>query len=213
METEKAFWQLHEFASILGKHYTTINDWFNKLESKRIHFISRAENGDRVYDAMDLKIAEFILQKRTEDWGLTAIFNVLSEQDGLELRDVPNSHITDDDKKPVTLDQLKAVFQSEMTEYLTNTLKTTIQQSLPQLIDPQQQRLERVNEMLTQHKIQSKLRIDALEEWSKLSKDDTTKRVGLFKREEDISKRDLFIERYISEKYESTLKKNFGIEE
>jgi DNA-binding transcriptional MerR regulator len=213
MDNEKTFWQLHEFALKLGKHFTTINDWFNKLENKKIHYVSRIENGDRVYDAMDLKIAEFIKQKRDEEWGLVAIFNVLAEQEDLELREVPNNVVTEDDKKPVTMDQLKNLFQSEISEYITNSLQETLKQALPQLIDPIHQRKQRIDDMLTQHKINSRLHIDALEAWAKLGKEEKTIKVGLFKREEDISKRDLFIQKYISDNYEKALKKEFDLED
>ncbi len=50
---EKQYWQLHEFSEKLGRHYTTVNDWFNKMENKNIHFVTRSENGERVYDAIN----------------------------------------------------------------------------------------------------------------------------------------------------------------
>lgn len=95
MNTENKHWHVNEFTRELSKrfsektgqsesiHYNTVTNWFNALEQKGLHTVSKIED-TRVFDELDMEIALFIIQNRKDKWQLEAIFNVLPKQ--IELR-------------------------------------------------------------------------------------------------------------------------------
>lgn len=84
---EQQFFQIGELAEQIGKHQNTVDGWFKKLEEQEIHYISRNNQDQKVYDTSDLQIASFILERREKRYSLDAIFDELKEK--FELRPFP----------------------------------------------------------------------------------------------------------------------------
>ncbi|MFB4321637.1 hypothetical protein RB298_04770 [Priestia sp. BR_2] len=124
--SDKEFWQLAEFANEIDMHYTTTNDWFKTLESKGIHYVARAADGKRVYDALDLKVGKFIKSMREDGWNKEGIFNLLADKPPFELRPLPdNMQATSTDLEPT--DQMRRFLQSsEFTHLLEEQIGATI---------------------------------------------------------------------------------------
>ncbi|PEN21383.1 MerR family transcriptional regulator, partial [Bacillus wiedmannii] len=72
---------------------------------------------------------------------------------------------------------------------------------LPEPEDPEmlkeRQRQERLDNMIIQHRARTELRKQAEREWSTQPEETRIKKVGWFKKEEDLARKQLFIENYI----------------
>jgi DNA-binding transcriptional MerR regulator len=86
--------------------------------------------------------------------------------------------------------------------------------TLPQPKSREQERAERVNDLLTQKKVEAQLRREALEAWNAKPQSERMRRAGLFglRKEEDIDKREQFVRDYIDERLADALRKEYGLE-
>jgi DNA-binding transcriptional MerR regulator len=83
---------------------------------------------------------------------------------------------------------------------------------LKRLSSPNEKRMERFEQIMTEHKVRRILeKLEALKLWDEKPEEERIKKVGLFRKEEDKDKRDLFIKDYIDEHFEVCLKKEFEI--
>jgi hypothetical protein len=73
---------------------------------------------------------------------------------------------------------------------------------LPKEKTAEEIRVEKSDAMIFAFRKRAELEEKAIEEWNKLPLDQRTKKVGFFRREEDWSKRDLFIRKYVRENIE-----------
>ncbi|MGG3471594.1 hypothetical protein ABES02_29525 [Neobacillus pocheonensis] len=227
------YWQATALASEIKVHYTTVNNWFNQMEDKRIHYVTRAQDGDRVFDELDLKIAFYIKAKRNEKWSLDAIYNTLHEN--IETRPFPEDFIAGPDATQLaTIEHMKDMFSKEFRALLEHELSLQLAeinnamaqmaasiQSLPTGITPEEEakrleaeearRLEdrdnRMIDMMTQNRINNTLKIEALEKWAKLPPSERLVRTGLFRKEDDAVKREKFVLEYQQEHFDQRLKK------
>src|SRR5690606_7126238 len=82
---------------------------------------------------------------------------------------------------------------------------------LPEPRSPQEERRERIEEMITRSRIETLLREEARKLWAEKPEEERMKRAGFFRREEDRDKRDQFIREYIDEHLEERLKEEFNL--
>ncbi|MBJ8055083.1 MerR family transcriptional regulator [Bacillus cereus] len=208
---EKA-WRITEFSKLVGRHHNTVYNWFNTLEEKGLHGTLRTNNtNEKLYNSLDLNIALFIKQKRDEKWSLDAIIELLPHQ--FELRPVsPENHSNEilsqidfqdaaetieklvEQKVQAHLQNIEIQFQ----EKFENVLK-----ALPQPEDPvamkERQRQERMDNIIIEHRARKELRRQAEKLWNEKPEEERLKKVGWFKKEEDLAKKHLFIENYLNE--------------
>lgn len=210
----KEVWKLTEFSTKVGVHYNTVDRWFKTLEEERIHYIERIA-GTKVYDELDLRIAKYIEAKRSEKWELVGIFNSLP--DVFELRPFPIDFNGPTTNPAVDLERMKTVIMEELVtaakKAATDQFNLQIADLRNLLPDPVQERVARMNEASTHRRIERKLRKAAIELWEAKPESERKKKVGLFRKEEDINARERFILEYIDDHYDEELKKEFDIED
>ncbi|MFB5089465.1 hypothetical protein PGC35_20155 [Psychrobacillus sp. PGGUH221] len=225
MELKEAVWQIRDFTEEIQKryeeettvkesvHYNTVDKWFKELESKGIHYIQRtAETNKKVYDELDLAIAIFIINKRTLKWSLDAIFNVLSEH--IEVRTFPAEGFGDSPwvSESLMMQEISrqlARMQKEVEERLILELDTKQkeleQQFLNRLPVPktaQEIRAEKTDIMISSVRKRYEIEEKAIAEWDKLPLEQRVKKVGLFRKEEDLLKRENFIREFVRNYFE-----------
>src|SRR5699024_7097121 len=109
------YWKIGDFSKMLGKHNNTVDGWFRELENERkLHYISRV-NDEKVYDELDLKIAEFIVKRRESKWSLNAIFDDIPNH--FNLRPFPKEY--EEQQKTtqiVDFEKMRATLKNEMKE-------------------------------------------------------------------------------------------------
>ena len=208
------YWKIGDFSKLLGKHNNTVDGWFRELEIERkLHYVSRV-NDEKVYDELDLKIAEFIVKRRGDKWSLNAIFDDLPNH--FSLRPFPKEYekqqkttqIVDYEKMRATLkNEMKEVFNELLVAQMREQRKE-IERLLP---SREQERMNRINAIMAERKITRILEDEALELWSAKPESERKIKVGWFRKEEDIDKRNRFIKKYIDEYFEERFKKEFGI--
>lgn len=209
---EKA-WRITEFSKLVGRHHNTVYNWFNTLEEKGLHGTLRTNNtNEKLYNSLDLDIALFIKQKRDEKWSLDAIIELLPHQ--FELRPVSPENQTSELSAQLNIHEAAATIEKIVEQKLElhlqsiemeyrEKLEEAVRSALPEPEDPEtlkeRQRQERLDNMIIQHRARTELRKQAEKEWNSLPEDTRIKKVGWFKKEEDLARKQLFIENYIDE--------------
>ncbi|MEK4418673.1 terminase gpP N-terminus-related DNA-binding protein [Bacillus sp. FSL K6-0268] len=222
---EKA-WRITEFSKLVGRHHNTVYNWFNTLEEKGIHGTLRTNNtNEKLYNTLDLDIALFIKLKRDEKWSLDAIIELLPHQ--FELRPVSPENQTSEISAQFNMHEIattiERIVEQKVQMHLQTIelkyqeqLKDTIHTILPKPENPEmlkaRQRQERLDNMIIQHRARKELRKKAEKEWSTQSEETRIKKVGWFKKEEDLAKKQLFIENYIDENMIEHMKNTLKIE-
>ncbi|MBY7113304.1 MerR family transcriptional regulator [Bacillus sp. 17RED48] len=209
---EKA-WRITEFSKLVGRHHNTVYNWFNILEEKGLHGTLRTNNtNEKLYNTLDLDIALFIKLKRDEKWSLDAIIELLPHQ--FELRPVSPENQTSEVSTQLNMQEAAAtiekIVEQKIQMHLQNIeleyqgkFEEAIRTVLPEPEDPEKlkerQRQERLDNIIIQHRARTELRKQAENEWNTQPEETRIKKVGWFKKEEDLARKQLFIENYIDE--------------
>ncbi|MBG9615439.1 MerR family transcriptional regulator [Bacillus cereus] len=209
---EKA-WRITEFSKLVGRHHNTVYNWFNILEEKGLHGTLRTHNtNEKLYNTLDLDIALFIKHKRDEKWSLDAIIDLLPHQ--FELRPVSPENQTSDVSSQLNMQEIAATIERLVEQKVQMHLQSielkyqgkfenAIHTILPKPEDPdvlkERQRQERLDNIIIQHRARKELRKHAEKKWNAQPEEARIKKVGWFKKEEDLAKKQLFIENYINE--------------
>ncbi|MEH7459187.1 MerR family transcriptional regulator [Bacillus sp. JJ1127] len=222
---EKA-WRITEFSKLVGRHHNTVYNWFNTLEEKGLHGTLRTNNtNEKLYNSLDLDIALFIKQKRDEKWSLDAIIELLPHQ--FELRPVSPENQTSEVSAQLNIHEAAATIEKIVEQKLQLHLQSiemeyrekfeeAVRSALPEPEDPEtlkeRQRQERLDNMIIQHRARTELRKQAEKEWNTLPEETRIKKVGWFKKEEDLARKQLFIENYIDENMIEYIQNTMNIE-
>ncbi|GAB6461365.1 TPA: MerR family transcriptional regulator [Bacillus cereus] len=222
---EKA-WRITEFSKLVGRHHNTVYNWFNTLEEKGLHGTLRTNNtNEKLYNSLDLDIALFIKQKRDEKWSLDAIIELLPHQ--FELRPVSPENQTSEVSAQLNIHEAAATIEKIVEQKLELHLQSiemeyrakfeeAVRSALPEPEDPEtlkeRQRQERLDNMIIQHRARTELRKQAEKEWNTLPEETRIKKVGWFKKEEDLARKQLFIESYIDENMIEYIQNTMNIE-
>ncbi|HDR7419955.1 TPA: MerR family transcriptional regulator [Bacillus cereus] len=222
---EKA-WRITEFSKLVGRHHNTVYNWFNILEEKGLHGTLRTNNtNEKLYNTLDLDIALFIKLKRDEKWSLDAIIELLPHQ--FELRPVSPENQTSEVTTQLNMQEAAAtiekIVEQKIQMHLQNIeleyqgkFEEAIRAVLPEPEDPEKlkerQRQERLDNIIIQHRARTELRKQAENEWNTQPEETRIKKVGWFKKEEDLARKQLFIENYIDENMIEYMKNVMKIE-
>ena len=210
---EEQFYQLAEFASKVGKHYTTVSKWFNTLEEKRIHYVTRAADKQRVFDSLDLEIGQLMVTLRDQGWTIDGICGYLQEGKQ-ETRPFPPDFIAENTTE---IDQIRNIISSEIQRMLkeqTDSLnsKLLLLQERGET-NKVEQRQQVITDMITTNRINTQLEIEALKKWAELPASERLIKTGLFSKREDTLKRTLFVKQYILEHFADRLNEEVGVKQ
>jgi hypothetical protein len=220
MELKEAVWHISDFTEEIQRryeeettvkesfHYNTVDKWFKDFENKGIHYIQRVAD-KKVYDDLDVDIAIFIIKKRSQKWSLDAISNVLSAH--LEVRPFPD--LKNDEEQGLSeaqvmvemgrkFEKMQKEFEERMIYELDLKKKELEQQLINRLPKPktdQEIRAEKTDIMISTVRKRYEIEGEAIEEWNKLPLEQRVKKVGFFRTEEDLLKRDNFIREYVKQ--------------
>ena len=220
MELKEAVWHISDFTEEIQRryeeettvkesvHYNTVDKWFRDLETKGIHYIQRVAD-KKVYDDLDVAIAIFIMEKRSQKWSLDAISNILSAH--LEVRPFPD--LKNDEEQGLSeaqvmvemgrkFEKMQKEFEERMIQELDLKKKELEQQLLNRLPKPKSDeeiRAEKTDIMISTVRKRYEIEEEAIAEWNKLPLEKRVKKVGFFRTEEDLLKRDNFIREYVKQ--------------
>lgn len=222
------YWKISDFVEEIKSnleesklHINTVDGWFKKLEEERLHYISRTEEtNEKVYDQLDLAIAVYIKQKRNDKWTLSSIFNHLSDQ--FELREFPvDSKETTSVSEVLDVSELKSQLVSELMRSMEEVavaqiveIKNHYEGLLKQLPKPKslaEEKEERFQEMVARRRVEVQLEEEASDLWTKQPDSERLRKVGWFRQEEDLVKRDRFVKNYVNRYFDDRLRKELGI--
>jgi|HigsolmetaAR206D_1030411.scaffolds.fasta_scaffold00003_119 DNA-binding transcriptional regulator YhcF (GntR family) len=200
-------------------HYNTVDKWFKELEERGIHYVNRA-SGEKIYDSLDLKIAEFIYLRRKQKFAKDIIYTILPKH--VELRPFPHDY--GEELLPANLRQVMSTMMKSVKEEVATEVEQKLRKEyevqtkafIKQLLIEDRKRLDDPEYFEKQFKkreadftkavvqrqieIQEALEREALEKWKELPWEERTIKRHLFaKREEDVHKKEAFINQYIRE--------------
>lgn len=201
--------QLNKFADALGKHYTVVNTWFKDLETHRVHYVARLDNGEKIYDELDLEIGRYIIAKRTGEtkWNFSAIYDALRADFEGRLRPFPPEY-NEENLPAGDRGQMIAILHSMIVEEMNGLSEVLLQKLMPPPPkDPVQERMERMDAMNLDRRIRNTLRKEAILQWNAKPASERMIKAGLFTKVENQSARNDFIENYINDHYEEHLKR------
>lgn len=212
------FYQISDFAKLVGKHSNTVDNWFKSLEEKRIHYVNRVA-GAKVYDALDLQVAIFIRNKRDPSitqpvWALDGIFAVLPDE--FELRPFPQDESTgvpqvaDMDAIMKEIQRVAEQIAATQVEEVKQQYAELVRQ-LPKPVDPIEEKRKRLDDFITQRRVMTELENEALNMWTTKPSSERMKYAGLFRKVEDLDKRESFVRSYVNEHFESRLRNEYGL--
>jgi hypothetical protein len=227
MELKEAVWHISDFTEEIQRryeeettvkesfHYNTVDKWFKDFENKGIHYIQRVAD-KKVYDDLDVDIAIFIIKKRSQKWSLDAISNVLSAH--LEVRPFPD--LNNDEEQGLSeaqvmvemgrkFEKMQKEFEKKILHELDVKKKELEQQLLNRLPKPKSDeeiRAEKTDIMISSVRKRYEIEGEAIEEWNKLPLEQRVKKVGFFRTEEDLLKRDNFIREYVKKYFENVIR-------
>lgn len=198
-----------------GVHYNTVDKWFKAMEHKGIHYVSRVTD-EKVYDSLDLDIGCFIYERRKEKWNLDAIYENLHKV--FELRPAPSDK-SDESQVPLKKEEVEQYIQHRLDAYeedlkkykeeLLNAVKEITMNEIKNfrnlLPGPDEQDEEKKDYVATSLRVSMQLEKEAIEEWDKKPEMERTKKVGWFRREEDLNKREVFIKNYKQQHMQSAI--------
>jgi len=207
----ESFWQIREFSKIIGKHHNTVDGWFKQMEERRIHYINRAGH-EKVYDELDLQIAQYIYEWREKGWSLEGIFGQLPEH--FELRPFPSGYDLPPQLQTPQFDVIKNQLVQEMRSAFEEVAAAQLKElermfeqwhqppaesaPLPLYPPGQELRKQRLADVITRKRIEIQLEQTALRLWSNKPASERMRRVGLFRKEENRELRELFIKNYVN---------------
>lgn len=84
-------------------------------------------------------------------------------------------------------------------------------QEIKRLASPEKSRLERLDQIMTEHKVKRLLEKEAIDLWNEKPEQERLIKVGWFRRKEDENKRNQFVTKYIDDYFSTYLKKEFGV--
>jgi len=234
------YWRISDFTEeikqVVGDqklNRKTVDIWFKKLEEERIHYVNRTEDtNEKVYNELDLQIGIFIKKKRNEKWSLKAIFHEIAEQ--LEVRPFPIEHFEPINRELAVASDaniLQSLNLHRFKEELLIDIRSAIDEvaagqlhelkgqveSIAQLIPKQEktedERERRFQDMILKRRVEYQLEKEALLLWTAKPMEERFKKVGWLRKEEDITKRDLFVKDFINRHFADRLKKEIFFED
>ncbi|MEC2457037.1 MerR family transcriptional regulator, partial [Bacillus cereus] len=140
-----------------------------------------------------------------------AIIDLLPHQ--FDLRPVSPEHQTNEVSTELNLQATAEIIEKMVTKQLEEKIKhieshyeervESILKQLPQPEDVEtlklRQRQDRLDNFIIEHRARQELRKQAESLWNNKPEEERTRKAGWFKKEEDLSKKQLFIEQYIQD--------------
>ena len=210
-DVEKMMWKLLEFTEELNKRFlekygeelgirmNTLNNHFRKLESESIHFVNRI-NGVKVYDQLDMDIAEFICVKRSRKLQKEHIWNLpqIYEQIGREFECRLKPQVIYNKNNVGDASKIQEQLEVKMEEIINEKLNEKLNEMNKQQIALQETTVKKDLElaMLDFLELQSQLKKEAVLLWEQ--KPASERFTGIIFKTERFIERERFIENYIA---------------
>lgn len=236
MRVEKIY-SISQVAEEIDVSTGTIRHWEKEMDGLII--VRRDEQNNRYYTREDIEQYQKINRLREEGFSLAnikKIFEMMSSdspsngEDSGQLTYINpiNPNNLPNEMKPVN--QLAESFQhllqhigelnKKVDDLVASNQATKIleklneyQGQLPKSVDHVAERQRRITDHITQKRVESKLEEEALSLWLQKPLSERVKKVGWFRKEEDLDARNRFVKQYIYQNYEERLKQEYGISE
>jgi hypothetical protein len=166
-----------------------------------------------------LEIKKELLEQRQHNEKQQQFFMQLVQEIGTLKNGIEQKYLESSDHERGMNEQLEKIQEQLYTqkysnEQMMNGKLEQFQQAQIEMAAArvEDNRHERMTDMITRRRIEGQLRKEALQEWSKKPDDERMIRVGFFRKEENINKRDIFVEEYIVERIEERIKHEYGLQ-
>jgi DNA-binding transcriptional MerR regulator len=231
MTDMKVYESVESVAKMFGLSPSTVKKYYGLFEKAGYRY-KRNNQGYIIFDSYETDLfKELIFLKNQPGMTVSKAVREIVQREGIS--DISDDSDTNTDvtimSSQVTtimtdIEELKEIIkkQNEMILHQTDQAKMEIAataqleslvKQLPQPKEPEEERHERMTNMITRRRVEGHLRMEALQMWSQKPTDERMVRVGWFRKEEDINKRDIFIEAYTLKHIEERVKKEYDLHE
>ena len=191
------------------------------MENDGLHYVNRdGGSNEKMYDELDLEIGIFIKEKRSERWKLNDIFNELGKR--FELRKPPQQKPPSKNRKadrpsselmPLTENNHAAEFKQEVLSEILSSIEQAAASRMeelkiryenmmnhvqPFMPDEEDLKEKQWRDMVLQKRVEYQLEKEALLLWTAKPLHERQKKIGWFRKEEDLTKRDIFVKEYVN---------------
>jgi hypothetical protein len=210
---ETTYWN-KELAGILGIGDSTLRKWCIELEKNGYEFF-KDKQGNRAFtdhDAIAMRKFKELVQTRqmTLENAANAVISTFSRINEDE-RTTPVLH--QNDRSELVLsefrDKLLADFRTIFQEEVRQELAAAVHLQEDRI---QEDRQKRFTERMTERRIEFRLQEEALQLWAQQPHTDRYKKVGWFRKEEDVVRRESFVRHYVNQNFEDRSKEAYGLE-
>lgn len=214
---------VNEVSKLIDIPAGTIRQWEKSLEG--ILHIPRDDKGSRYYTDFEINSLTNIKSMRDKGLSFDVIKEVLNKSEAVTTIPISSVPVMSQSEAIQTILTLQNTIQSmaermegiiaesvrnEVTR-LSEGLIEGITKQLPPPRDLIAERQERVTDMITRRKVENQLEEEALHVWLKKPESERLRKLGLFRKEEDRDKRDLFVRSFINEHFEERLRKEYDL--
>jgi DNA-binding transcriptional MerR regulator len=212
---EKGFWS-NEVAKLLDISTSTLRKWSIALEAEGYIFI-RDENDRRAYlerDIMPLqKMKEFLGSGMSMEDATKAVSSKYNDLD-LPSRTLPVLEEKEDfmrsERYLELISEIRDIRQDNKALMSVIEQMREVSTALQNMPSVTEMRQAKVTDMITERRIENQLKQEARQLWNAKTDSERLKKVGLFRKEEDTSKRNQFIEEYVEQHFETRIKEAYG---
>ena len=228
MTDMEVYESVESVAKMFGLSPSTVKKYYGLFEKAGYRY-KRNNQGSIIFDSYEIDMfKDLIFLKNQPGMTVSKAVREIVQREGMSDVSDTNADVTIMPSQVTTimtdLEELKEIIkkQNEMILHQTDQTKMEIAaavqlealgKQLPQPKEPEEERHERMTDMITRRRVEGQLRMEALQMWSRKPTDERMIRVGWFRKEEDINKRDIFIEAYTLKHIEARVKKEYDLHE
>lgn len=212
-----------EVATLLDISDSTLRKWCLELE-KQNYTPVRGNNNQRFFtdqDVIVLQRLKHLVQDRhiTVNDSVKAVLSMVlmeSRTAGVRLNQFSEEQeVGTFVNRSLDAETIRATVLSEMNRTFEELASSKLDEKLAgfQKLFPskEQQRQDRFDQIMAERKVNKLLEEEALSLWSEKPLSERFHKVGWFRKEEDLGKRDQFVKSYVDEHFEERLREEFDL--
>jgi DNA-binding transcriptional MerR regulator len=198
-----------DLAEMLGIEAVTVRKYALALE-KAGYIVDRSDSDRRAYSEKDAMVFQQLKALRDRNaFNVETAAMVVASKHIKASESVSLSPSEKNSPDVMQYDERYILLMQKLDQVLSiqNELATAAEEQKREV------RQNRVTDLITDRRIQTQLRKEARKLWDEKPEEERFKRVGLFRKDEDTSKRDRFIEEYVDEHIVARLQSEYGLSE
>lgn len=199
-----------DIAEMLGIEAVTVRKYAQALE-KAGYIFERSDSDHRVFsgkDAMALQQLKAIRERSGLNVEMAANIVASKHQGATEIVSVPQNP-----ENSAELERYENRYAAleEKIDALAQIIAQQQQAAIASIQEPRQQRMELFTMGQAERRVKRRLEAEALELWLCKPEAERLHKIGWFRKEENVTARDVFVRQYVDERIDALLREELGL--